>query len=582
MSSAVEPVASNGLILDRYRPLRPLGSGGSGSVWLVRDEISGEQFALKIIAKEGRAAPRAEREAEAATRLRHPHCLRAYGLETDAKHLYIPYEYVPGETLRQALRTHQLGDQGAVEAAAQVLEGLAFAHARGIVHRDVKPSNVLLAEEEHVSVRLFDFGLALMADADTLTAVGDVPGTLAYISPERLHGQEAGPAADVWAVGVLLWEALAGHHPFWRTSPLETGEEIKTGAPSIREARPDLPDGLIAAVDAALSVQPEGRPSASTLAVDLREAWGERSRRRAPARPRARLDRRKLAERVAPAALAVIGVGWVASALPFYPAFWPGLLAVLAGALTLVRPRLGLALALAVPVFPLGNISFGLAVLYAAVAVGWFVANWGDARWGLLFCSGMLLGPLGLLGLVPLVALQARGFVRRALQAGAAVLFAGAVAAIHGVPVPFANEPSQSLGIAGSEHPLAVLQAVWPWLLGLPALGLEALILAAAAALIPLAARGSDLTIAMFAGALLAATLVAAPTASAFPLVVSGWAIYLALTLVSRTRPREATEKRTLGTVLKRTRAGFADRLKAAGGPRWPRHQQRFREADAR
>jgi hypothetical protein len=275
-------------------------------------------------------------------------------------------------------------------------------------------------------------------------------------------------------------------------------------------------------------------------------------------------------------------VGWVASALPFYPAFWPGLLAVLAGALTLFRPRLGLALALAVPVFPLGNISFGLAVLYAAVAVGWFVVNWGDARWGLLFCSGMLLGPLGLLGLVPLVALQARGFVRRALQAGAAVLFAGAVAAIHGVPVPFANEPSQSLAIAGGEHPLAVLQAVWPWLLGLPALGLEALILAAAAALIPLAARGSDLTIAMFAGALLAATLVAAPNVSAFPLVVCGWAIYLALTLESRTRPREATEKRTLGTVLKRTRAGFADRLKAAGGPRWPRHQQRFREADAR
>ena len=525
MSSAVEPVASNGLVLDRYRPLRPLGSGGSGSVWLVRDEISGEQFALKIIAREGRAAPRAEREAEAATRLRHPHCLRAYGLETDDKHLYIPYEYVPGDTLRQALRTHQLGDEGAVEAAAQVLKGLAFAHARGIVHRDVKPSNVLLAEEERVSVRLFDFGLALMADADTLTAVGDVPGTLAYISPERLHGQEAGPAADVWAVGVLLWEALAGHHPFWRTSPLETGEEIKTGAPSIREARPDLPDGLIAAVDAALSVDPERRPAAATLAVDLREAWRERSRRRAPARPRARVDLRKLVERVAPAALAALAVGWMASALPFYPAFWPGLLAAFAAALTLVRPRLGLALALAVPVFPLGNISFGLAVLYRPWPLGWFVVSWGDARWGLLFCSGMLLGPLGLLGLAPLVALQARGFVRRALQTGAAVLFAGAVAAIRGAPVPFAGE-SPPLGIAGSEHPIAVLQAVWQWVLGMPALGLEALILAAAAALIPLAVRGSDLTIAMFAGAVLAATLVAAPTSSAVPLVLSGWAIY--------------------------------------------------------
>jgi hypothetical protein len=581
-SSAVEPVASNGLVLDRYRPLRPLGSGGSGSVWLVRDETSGEQFALKIIAREGRAAPRAEREAEAATTLRHPHCLRAYGLEADAKHLYIPYEYVPGATLRQALRTHQLGDEGAVEAAAQVLEGLAFAHARGIVHRDVKPSNVLLAEEERVSVRLFDFGLALMADADTLTAVGDVPGTLAYISPERLHGQEAGPPADVWAAGVLLWEALAGHHPFWRTSPLETGEEIKTGAPSIRMARPDLPDKLIAAVDAALSVDPELRPTASSLAIDLREAWRERGPRRTAERPRARVDRRKLTERVAPAALAALAVGWAASALPFYPAFWPGLLAGVAAALTLVRPRLGLAMALAVPVFPLGNVSFGLAVLYGAVAAGWFIVSWGDARWGLLFCSGIVLGPLGLLGLMPLVALQTRGFVRRALHAAAAVLLAGAVAGIHGVTVSFTGEKSPSLQIAGSEHPLAVLQAVWAWLLGVPALGLEALILAVAASSLALVVRGSDLTIAMFAGALLSATLLAAPNGSTVPLVLSGWAIYLALTVKSRRRLQETAQKRRFGTVLTLTRAGFADRLKAVGGPRRPRPRQRVRAADAR
>ena len=577
-SSAVEPVSSNGLILDRYRPLRPLGSGGSGSVWLVFDEHSGEKFALKIIAREGRAAPRAEREAEAATTLRHPHCLRAYGLETDDKHLYIPYEYVPGDTLRQALRTHQLGDEGAVEAAAQVLEGLAFAHARGIVHRDVKPSNVLLAQDDRVSVRLFDFGLALMADADTLTAVGDVPGTLAYISPERLHGQEAGPPADVWAVGVLLWEALAGHHPFWRTSPLETGEEIKTGAPSIRVARPDLPDRLIASVDAALSVDPGLRPAASALAVDLRDAWQERVRRRAPSRARARVDRRKLVERVAPPVLAAVGVGWIASALPFYPAFWPGLLAALAAAAALARPRLGLALALAVPVFPLGNISFGLAVLYGAVAAGWFVLSWSDARRGLLFCSGMVLGPIGLLGLAPLVALRARGPARRFAQAGTTVLFAGAAAAIRGVPVPFADASAPSLAIAGSEHPVAVAEAIWAWLLAVPALGLEALVLAAAAALVPLAVRGSDFTIAMFAGALLSATLVVAPASSALPLVVTGWTIYLAITVMSRRRPREAAERHTLGTVVKLTRAGFADRLKAVGGQRRPRPKARPRQ----
>jgi eukaryotic-like serine/threonine-protein kinase len=578
VSSIAQPVVSNGLILDRYRPLRPLGSGGSGSVWLVRDEESGEQFALKIIAREGRAAPRAEREAEAATTLRHPHCLRAYGLEADDKHLYIPYEYVPGDTLRQALRRHQLGDEGAVEAAAQVLEGLAFAHARGIVHRDVKPSNVLLVEEEGVSVRLFDFGLALMADADTLTAVGDVPGTLAYISPERLHGREAGPAADVWAVGVLLWEALAGHHPFWRTSPLETGEEIKTGAPSIRVARPDLPDGLITAVDAALSVEPERRPSASELAVDLRGAWQERARRRQKSSPRtrARVDRRKLLERLAPAALAALGVGWVTSALPFYPAFWPGLLAALAALVTLVRPRLGLALALAVPVFPLGNISFGLAVLYAVFAAGWFVVSWRDARWGLLFCSGMILGPLGLLGLAPLVALRARGLVRRALQTAAAVLFAGAVAAIRGAPVPFAGA-APSLSIATSEHPVAVLQAIWQWILAVPALGVEAVILAAAAALIPLAVRGSDLTIAMFAGAVLSATLVAAPASSALPLVLSGWAIYAAVTVRSRRRPQEAVDRHRFRALRSLTRKTFGDRLKAVGGQRRPRPRQRQR-----
>jgi eukaryotic-like serine/threonine-protein kinase len=560
-----------GLILGRYRPLRPLGSGGSGSVWLARDETSGEQYALKMIAKEGRAAPRAEREAEAATTLRHPNCLRAYGLEADEKHLYIPYEYVPGSTLRQALRGGQLGDEGAVEAAAQVLDGLAFAHSRGIVHRDVKPSNVLLAEEEHVSVRLFDFGLAQMADAETLTAVGDVPGTLAYISPERLHGEAAGPPADVWAVGVLLWEALAGHHPFWRESLLETGEEIKTGAPSIREARPDLPDGLIAAVDAALSVEPELRPTAASLSRDLRDSSLQRSTRRSPERTRLRLDRRKLAERTGPAALAALGVGWLSAALPFYPAAWPALLAAIAAVLTLARPRLGLALALGVPVFPLGNASFGLAVLYAAVATGWFLLMWGDARWGLLFCTGIVLGPIGLLGLAPLVALRARGVLRRALCATAAVLLAGAVAGLHGLPVPFTDTRAVSLGIGASEHPVAVLQAVWQWLLSVPALGLEALILALAAASLPLVARGSDLTIAMFAGLVLAGTLIAAPTAGALPLVFTGWMLYVVLTMMSRRRPQEASKRRKVGAVLRQTRRNFADRLKPAGGPRWPR-----------
>jgi hypothetical protein len=237
-----------------------------------------------------------------------------------------------------------------------------------------------------------------------------------------------------------------------------------------------------------------------------------------------------------------------------------------------------------VPVFPLGNLSFGLAGLYAAVALGWLGLMWGDARRGLLFCSGLLLGPVALLGLMPIVALQARGFVRRAAHAGAAVLLAAAAAGIHGRGVPFTGTSAAPLQIAGSEHPVAVLQAIWAWVLATPALGIEALLLAVAAASLPLAARASDLTIATFAAGYLAATMLAAPAVSPVPMLICGWAMYAALTVMSRRLPARATKRRTLGALATQTRARFTDSLKAGGGPGWPpraRPQQRFRGARA-
>ena len=187
MSHAAAEASSQHLVLGRYRPLKPLGSGGSGSVWLAKDERSGLDVALKIIPREGKAGARAEREAKAAASLRHRRCLRAYSLGRDPSHVYIAYEYVPGRTLREAIRAGELDDRAAIEVAAQICEALAHAHAKGIVHRDVKPSNVLLAEAAGTEIRLLDFGLAQMAEFDTLTALGDIPGTLAYISPERLR-----------------------------------------------------------------------------------------------------------------------------------------------------------------------------------------------------------------------------------------------------------------------------------------------------------------------------------------------------------------------------------------------------------
>jgi predicted Ser/Thr protein kinase len=527
------------LVLGRYRPLRPLGSGGSGSVWLARDEATGLDVAVKVVRREGKADPRAEREARVSARLRHERCLRAYSFGRDDEHAYIAYEYVAGHTLREAMRAGTLDDRTAIEAAAQVLEGLAYAHARGVVHRDVKPANVLLAEGNGVSVRILDFGLASVAEAETLTATGDVPGTLAYIAPERLGGAPAGPPADVWGVGVLLWEALAGLHPFWQSSPLATARAIEAGAPPLLTKRPDLPRPLLAAVDSALALDPRRRPRPGQLALALRRAVAARERRSssAPRRPLA-LPRLPSLPRApgSGAALAAVSAaaitGWCASALPFYPPGWALGLALLAGVTTLVRPRVGVALALAAPILPLGNFSLGVAVLYAAVAAAWLAFSWREPRSGLLFAAGPFLAPLGALGLLPLVSSTLRSPVRRAVVTALAVLTAALVAGLRRAPLPFTGDaPPLGLGLAGSDRPLVAGSALWSALAERPYLLGEAVALAAAAALLPLVRGRGPWWVAAFGAAFLAATLVPAPGVVALPLVLAVWATCAVLAL---------------------------------------------------
>src|SRR5919197_2306499 len=525
MAEAAPVVAPRELVLDRYRPLRPLGSGGSGSVWLARDEQTGLDVALKVVARDGKAGHRAEREALVASRLRHERCLRAYACGSDADHVYVAYEYAPGRTLRDALRTGELRDRDAVEAGAQVLEGLAHAHARGVVHRDVKPANVLLADGEGVSVRLLDFGLAQTEDAETLTAVGDVPGTLAYIPPERLAGDVSGPAGDVWAVGVLLWEALAGVHPFWTSSPLETARAIERGAPSLAEARPDLPRSLTAAVDEALALDPARRPSAARLAHALREALEERARERQARRER--LVRARPASFATPT-LAALVVGWSAATLPFYPDGWWIGLALLATGLAAFRPRLGLAFALAVPILPLGNVSLGLALLWTGLAAAWLALNAGEPRSGLLFAAGPLLAPLGGLGLVPLLAARAvRSPVRRVAPALPPLLLAPVTAGIRSANLPFADAHAH-VALAGRDSALDVAGALAGVVTAHASLGLAALVLGITAAALPKLRSLGPWGIAG-AGALLLVPVLVAPGAAAAPIVVTAWLTSAAL-----------------------------------------------------
>ncbi|HET7573138.1 MAG TPA: serine/threonine-protein kinase [Gaiellaceae bacterium] len=531
MPSAALAFQPSGLVLDRYRPLRPLGSGGSGSVWLARDERTGLEVALKIIAREGKAAARAEREVAAAARLRHPACLRAYALERDERHVYIAYQYVPGRTFREAMRAGELRDGAAIEACAQVCEALAHAHRAGILHRDVKPSNVLLADGDAVSAKLLDFGLARMAEAETLTEAGDVPGTLAYISPERLAGEESSAAADVWAVGVMLWEALAGRHPFWQGSMLDTARAIERGAEPLAELRPDLPKRLLQLVDRSLSLSPGRRPSAAELADALRGAAQAR-RRRGKAAPRPQVSLGGGAERAASALLAGAFAGWTASALPFFPHGWAAGLGLGAAALAASRARLGLAVALAVPLLPLGNVSLGLAVLYGALAAAWLVAAWREPRTGLLFALGPLLAPVYLLGFFPLAAAAVRSPARRAALGALAVATAALAAGIRHASLPLVGDPAPlGLGVAGADDPLDVLGTLARAAGGHGALLLEAGALAFVAVALPWARARGRWGAAGLGSAMLALTLLPAPGAAALPLVAAAWVVAAAAAL---------------------------------------------------
>jgi hypothetical protein len=500
-----------------------------GQVWLARDERSGLDVALKIVPREGKAAVRAEREAKAAAALRHPRCQRIYSLARDSGHVYIAYEYVPGRTMREALATGQLDDRRAIEISAQVLEALAHAHGRGVVHRDVKPSNVLLAEGESVDVRLLDFGLAQMAEFDTLTAFGDVPGTLGYVSPERLLGQPATEAADVWAVGVMLWESLTGRHPFRRQSLSETSRLVQAGAEPLEHARPDLPPRVHESVARALALSPARRPRAADLARELRSPAQKRSggkggRISAAAVPNRARALSVLHGRGLPAVLAAITTGWVAATLPFYPAGWALGLAIAAGALGAVAPPLGMAFALTSCFFPLANISLALAVVFALFAASWLALTWRDARSGLLFVAGPLLAPLAAFGFLPLVAQLTRGWGRRAAQVALAVPIAALVAGLRHDLLPFdGSPPPADLGLAGTRSVPTVAETLWQTLASQPSLLALAGVLAGAAAALPYLRGRGVWSAAAFGAALLAATALAAPALPLLPLVAAAW-----------------------------------------------------------
>ncbi len=250
-----------------YRILRPLGAGGMGQVFLAEDETLERRVAIKMIAAplatEATARKRFLREARAMAGVEHPHVVRIYGFGEVEGQPYIVMEYVEGETLAARLsRTTRLALEDALRIAREVAQALAAAWSRGIVHRDVKPANILLDREDHVKVA--DFGLARpprTGDADA-TGAGIVVGTPHYISPEQARGEQTDFRSDVYSLGVVLYEMLGGQKPFMGGSPMEViARHLSEPLPPIRERCPEVPLGVATLLEAMTAKTAAARPA---------------------------------------------------------------------------------------------------------------------------------------------------------------------------------------------------------------------------------------------------------------------------------------------------------------------------------
>ncbi len=257
-------------VAGRYELVRPLGHGAMATVDLAQDVELERPVALKRLAenlaRDEDLQRRFLREARLAARLAHPNVVRVFDVGEDDGRPFIAMEYVEGETLAELVA--QRAPLPAAEAArlgTQICAGLAAAHAAGLVHRDVKPQNLLLRTDG--VLKLGDFGIAAGHEGTRLTLAGTVLGTAGYLAPEQARGEEVTTAADIYAVGAVLYELLTGEPSRTAGSLSELGSEDGFGPPDLAARVPTAPRELVAAVNACLSARPEDRPpSAAALA----------------------------------------------------------------------------------------------------------------------------------------------------------------------------------------------------------------------------------------------------------------------------------------------------------------------------
>jgi eukaryotic-like serine/threonine-protein kinase len=263
-------VSATTRVAGRYELIRALGHGAMATVDLAHDVELDRPVALKRLAenlaRDEELWRRFVREARLAARLSHPNVVRVFDVGEDDGRPFIAMEYVEGETLAELVaRRRKIPPAEAAELGMQMCSGLAAAHAAGLVHRDVKPQNLLLGTDG--VLKLGDFGIAVGHEGTRLTLAGTVLGTAGYLAPEQARGEQVTAAADIYAVGAVLYELLTGEPSRRAGSLAELGSEDGFAPPDLPARAPDAPPELVAATTASLSFRPEDRPpSAAALA----------------------------------------------------------------------------------------------------------------------------------------------------------------------------------------------------------------------------------------------------------------------------------------------------------------------------
>jgi len=271
------PAAQGTTVLDRYRLHSRLGAGAFGTVWLARDERLERDVAVKVVPRERVSGGRFEREARATARLSHPGIVTLYEAAVDDDGAYLVSELVSGATLDDLLQAGRLSDRDVAQIGVALCDALAHAHAQGVVHRDVKPSNVLVPERVTTPAelaKLTDFGVARVIGGDSLTRTGDVVGTVAYMAPEQAEGRPAGATADLYSLALVLYEAFTGVNPLRAAAGLQRARRLGAYLPPVRRHRRDLPRDLGRAIDLALRPRPKERGSIAELREALTDSLG--------------------------------------------------------------------------------------------------------------------------------------------------------------------------------------------------------------------------------------------------------------------------------------------------------------------